>query len=240
MPVTIEALIDRQLRHWEHERRRSLGGTHADVPIASEPVLTISRQHGSRGAEVAALVAERLGYTLLHRNVIDRLVESTGHTRRLLESLDEHTRSRITMWVESMLAGRFVDEHDYAVGLLKTIRSIASLGGVVVVGRGANFIVGPEHGMHVRIVGPREERVRQLVARKHLTEAAAAREVDTVDQERRAFIRRLFGRSVDDPLAYDLVLNEGGFSVESLTSLITTAAAVKFERLRRRSPVHAG
>jgi cytidylate kinase len=233
MPGTIEALIDRQLRRWEHDRRNVRAGRVAAEPVAQiQPIITVSRQHGSRGCEVAARVADRFGYTLLHRDLIDRIAESTGLTRRLLETLDEHSRSQITSWIDSLLWGKYLDEGDYAVGLLTAVRSIARLGGVVVVGRGANFIVGPEGGVHIRIVAPRPERVRRLMARKQLSEADAAREVDAVDQERAKFIRKLFHRAVDDPLAYDLVVNETERSLETVTEIVTVAAAEKVERLR--------
>jgi cytidylate kinase len=239
MPVSIEALIDRQFRRWEHELRTLQGEPPhvVETPALLQPVLTVSREHGSRGAEVAARVAARFGYALLHRNMIDRICESTGYTRRLLQALDEHARSRLTQWLDSMLSGRLMDESDYAIGLLKTIRSIAALGGVVVVGRGANFIVGPDEGVHVRIVAPREERIEALRQRRHLSAADAAHEVEVVDQERRQFIRRLVGRAVDDPLGYDLVLNQSGRSVEVMADIVIRVAEEKFDRLRARPPV---
>ncbi len=233
MPASVEALIDRQLRRWEHERQLARA-RNAGTPArpAFQPLITVSRQHGSRGREIAAGVADRFHYTLLHRNLIDRISESTGFTRRLVEALDEHARSQLQSWIESMMWGRYLDESDYAVGLLKTVRSIAALGGAVVVGRGANLVVGLEHGVHVRIIAPREERIRNLAHRKTLTAAEAAREVRRVDAERAKFVRKPFGRSVDDPLAYDLVVNESGCPLEALVDSVTVVARQKMDRLR--------
>lgn len=231
--TSIEALIDRQLRRWEHDRRHvQTGGVVAESGVAVQPIITISRQHGGRGEEVAALLAERLGYTLLHRDVIDRISESTGYTRRLIEALDEHTRSEVTHWVDAMLSGSFVDERDYAAGLFRTLYSIARLGGIVVVGRGANFIVGPEGGVHFRIVAPREERIRSLARRREISEAEAAREVEAVDQERAKFVRKLCQRPVDDPIGYDLILNESGRTLEVMVDIVTAVAKEKIARLR--------
>jgi cytidylate kinase len=233
MPTTIEALIDRQLRRWEHDRRTTpLRPTILETPSAIQPVITVSRQHGSRGSEIARRLADRFQYTLLHRDIIDRICAGTGYTRRLLEMLDEHARSQVTIWIESMLSGRYLDESDYVVALLKTVRSIAQLGGVIVVGRGANFIIGPQAGVHVRVVAPREERIAALMIRKNLTEADATREVETCDEERVKFIRKLFGRSPDDPLAYDLIVNESGRDLDTLVNLVASVADEKIRRLR--------
>ena len=232
MPRSIEELIDRQLRRWEQSRRSPATGSVATVtPIITQPIITISRQHGSRGKGLAIRLAERFQYTLLHRDVIDRISASTGHTLRLLEALDEHSRSQITTWVDAMLSGKYVDESDYAKGLLQTIHSIARLGGVVVVGRGANFIVEPGVGVHLRVVAPLEERVRHLMQWGSLTADAAAREIKEVDEERAKFVRRLFHRSVDDPVAYDMIINESGHSLETLVALATTVVEEKLARL---------
>ena len=50
----------------------------------------------------------------------------------------------VTSWFDSILVGNYVDSSDYVRALLKVVHSVAQLGGVVMVGRGANFIVGPE------------------------------------------------------------------------------------------------
>jgi hypothetical protein len=231
MQRSIEMIIDRQLRQWEFNRR-ALTVVAAEPTTVAQPIITISREHGSRGRDLAACLAERFGYTLLHRAVIDRLSESTGHTRRLLEALDEHSRSQLTNWFASIFSGKHLDESDYIAGLFKTLYSIARLGGVVVVGRGANFIIGPEAGVHLRVVAPLGERVSHLMRRGNVSTDEAAREIESVDKEREKFVRRLFHRSVGDPLAYDMVINESGRSLDTMVGIATLAAEEKIERLR--------
>ena len=158
---SIDNILDRQVRKWELEkaaRPRERGPHDLHGPLA-QPVLTVSRQRGSGGTILASRLAERFGYTLLHRDVIDRICESSGYKRRIVESLDGHARSQLQLWVESVLGGAYVDASDYVRALLEVIYSISQLGGVVVVGRGANFILGHERGFHLRVVAPREVRV---------------------------------------------------------------------------------
>ncbi|MFI5371215.1 MAG: AAA family ATPase [Candidatus Eisenbacteria bacterium] len=237
MHTSIDAMIDRQLRRWEIERYSGMkrGTAHPSIPVLG-PLITVSRQHGSIGTAVAARLAEHFRYTLLHRDTIDRMCESTGYARRLLQALDDHARSQLTTWVESMMAGTYVDAGDYLRALLGTIFSIAQLGGVVVVGRGANFIVGPDRGFHLRVVASRDTRIRAIVERKGIPEKDAAREVDTRDRERADFVRRMFGRSVDDPLAYDLVLNADDLPADAVDDWLAAAARRKFERMHLLAP----
>ncbi|HEY6195366.1 MAG TPA: cytidylate kinase-like family protein [Candidatus Eisenbacteria bacterium] len=240
MRSSIDSIIDRQLRRWEHERQivRSTGPKPRPRPEI-QPVITVSRHHGTRGSEIAAGLAERFGYTLLHRDIIDRMSENAGFTRRLLESFDEHAPAALTSWFDSILVGTYVDASDYVRALLRVVHSVAELGGVVVVGRGANFIIGPDRGFHVRIVAPRGSRIRNLVARKGISERDAGREVDARDHERAEFTRRLFGRNVGDPLAYDMIVNEAGLPPDAIVPAIAQAAAEKIKQLRGRSTVTA-
>ena len=231
---SLDSILDRQVQKWELEKAahvldRSAAGR-AGAP--GQPVITVSRQRGSGGTILADRLAQRFGYTLLHRDIIDRICQSSGYKRRIVESLDEHARSQLQLWFESVLQGAYVDAGDYVKALLEVIFSIAQLGGVVVVGRGANFILGPERGFHIRVVAPREVRVRNLMEREGFTERDAVREIEQSDRDRTGWIRQAFGRSIDDPMGYDLVLNHISISMESVTSLVAAAAQEKFERLR--------
>jgi hypothetical protein len=232
MSHSIDAIVDRQFRRWEVESNilRKQGTYRESKPLA-HPVITVSRQHGTIGSEIAARLAERFQYTLLHRDIIDRICESTDYSRRLLESLDEHAQSQLTTWVQSMLAGRYVDEGDYVRALLKTIYSIARLGGVVVVGRGSNFVVGLERGFHVRVVAPRDRRVEHLVQRSGMTPRDALHEIDSTDRHRAEFVRRVYGRSTDDPLAYDVVVNAADGEADSIACWLAMASTEKFKRM---------
>jgi len=231
---SIESILDRQVRRWELDKQARLheGGPHDRIRQLHQPVLTVSRQRGSGGTILAERLAQRFAYTLLHRDIIDRICASSGYKRRIIESLDGHARPQLQPWFESVVQGSYVDASDYVKALLEVIYSISELGGVVVVGRGANFIIGHGRGFHIRVVAPREVRVRNLVTREGMSERDARREIEKCDHERDAWVRQVFGRSADDPLAYDLVVNHLSISMESATSLVAAAAQEKFERMR--------
>jgi cytidylate kinase len=236
--TSMDHILDRQIRRWELERaaRDQQGGSREKPGTLVELVLTVSRQRGSWGTILAERLAERFGYTLLHRDIIDRICASSGYKRRIVESLDGHAKSQLRLWFESMVQGTYVDASDYVKALFEIIYSISHLGGVVVVGRGANFILGPERGFRLRIVAPRDVRVRNLMTHEGHSEKDALREIERCDRERAEFVRKVYGRSIDDPLGYDLVINHISISMEAATSLVAAAAQEKFEKLRQRAP----
>lgn len=230
---SVQAIIDRQLRRWELERAARAAEPRRDKPGAPlHPVITVSRQRGSGGSRIAELLARRFDYTLLHRDVIDRICNSSGIRRSIVASLDEHARSQFAVWCEAIVQQRYADSSDYVRFLLETIRSVADLGGVVVVGRGANFVIGPERGLHVRVVAPREQRIQCLVDHARLSPRQAGREVDARDHERAEFVRKVFHHDIADAGGYDLVVNTGALALPQVVDLVAAAASAKFERLR--------
>ncbi|MBK7142764.1 MAG: cytidylate kinase-like family protein [bacterium] len=229
--TSIDAIINRQLLKWELERRRTSEETH---PPHAEPhrIITISRQTGSRGSFLATLLAERLGFQRLHREVIDAISKESGYYKRLLEALDEHTRGRLQMAVDAAFSGQMVDHTDYNEYLHKVVLSLAELGGVILMGRGGNLILGPHKGLHVRVVCPDSTRVENLCRYKEISAREAHLLMERTDRDRSAFIHRLFNQEIDDPMQYDLVINTGMLSLESAVSIVETAFHAKMVLLR--------
>lgn len=232
--TSIETIIDRQLRRWELQK--SLEEAHHGLTRSihlPKPLITVSRQRGSRGTAIAERIAYRFNYTLLHKDIIDRICESSGYKRRVVESLDDHTRSQMELWFESLITGKLVDLNDYARHLLEVIFTVSRLGGVVVVGRAANFIIGPNRGLHVRVVGSSDRRMRNLVDQDHYKESDARKEIEKSDHERSEFVHKLIHQSIDDPRHYDLIINTDWITIDQAVSLIANAAMEKFELLAR-------
>lgn len=227
--TSIESIINRQLLKWELEKQQAQEQAHPQP--RPTPIVTISRQTGSRGSYFGSRLAQRLGYQRLHREAIDFICTSSGYRRRVIESLDDHFRGRLELLVEGIFTGQAVDLGDYARQLCSVVLSMSELGGVVLIGRGGNFILGPDRGFHVRVVCPREKRVDNLVKYKQINPAAAAREIDKSDQERRRFVKQLFNADIDDPHHYDLVFNTAMMDIEELVNTTELAAKAKMAKL---------
>lgn len=227
--TSIHAIINRQLLKWELQQQQ------VDRPSARRPapppIITVSRQKGSRGSYFASRLAEKMDYQLLHRGVIDTICETAGYRKRVVESLDNRFRGELELLVESVFTGQLVDHRDYLKHLCRIVLSMSELGGVVLMGRGGNFILGPRRGFHIRYIAPRERRIANLATYGHLSESQAADAVGKSDAERKEFIRKLFGADIDDPRHYDLVVNADYLDVEELTDAVRAACEAKFEKL---------
>ena len=230
MPSSIDAIINRQLLKWELEHNQV--SEEIKEQKSSPPIITISRQKGSRGSYFASRLAEKLDYSRLHRKVIDRICLSSGFRKRVIESIDDKFRSDLGLMVESLFTGQTVDHSDYFKHLYQVMLSMSKLGGVILVGRGGNFILGPERGFHIRFVAPKEKRIANLINYKFLSKDEATEEVEKSDKLRSEFIEKLFSANINDPLHYDLVINAAYMDIEELLEVAIKAINGKFEKLK--------
>jgi len=224
---SIGAIIERQCRLWEMERRKKQEAGKSGQSLPTQLIITVSRQRGSRGSFLAEQLAQKLDRPLLHRELVDEICRTSGYRRQVIESLDNKMRSRIELWVDGLLKGQYVDSSDYFRYLLNVIRTLAVQGGVVVVGRGANFIISPSQGYHVRVIAGPEIRAANLVKYQGFTPAEAEKEVRDSDRIRSEFIRSHFKRDINDPQAYDLVVNTTHLDIETALEIIETGYKAK-------------
>jgi cytidylate kinase len=145
--------------------------------------------------------------------------------------LDGRFRGRLGLLAESIVTGQIVDLTDYARQLCKVVLSMSELGGVVLMGRGGNFILGPKRGFHLRVVCPREKRIENLIKYKKMTADEATITVDRSDEDRRKFVDELFGSDIDDPHQYDMVVNSSLIDVEDMVNTAVIAINAKMSKL---------
>ncbi len=229
----IESLVDQQIKRWELERRRiPASEKRSTVSVEPGPVITISRQRGSGGSLVALRMAELTGFDHFNREIIDDISHEIGIQKRLVESLDESVRSGFQLWVDGIIRGRIIDSSDYMQSLVKITGAIMKHGKAIIVGRGANFIAEPKLAFNVRIVANPDFRVESLVARRKMTHEEAKQEVKSNDELRQKFIKNNFGKDINDPLVYDMLINSTYFTVDQIAGIILANYPVKLSNMR--------
>jgi cytidylate kinase len=201
-------------------------------------VITISRQYGSGGSDIAKLVVQRLGWTLIDNEFVDRVAERAGctteevqqHEERVLTLIERLARA-LTVSAPEMFAAAAdpqvsLPPEDRLVRLTEAVIAEAvQQGDVVMVGRGAQaYLAAREQTLHVFVVGPRDLRIAEAVRRNGGTAAEAERHVDDVDDGRRRYVKTYYDRQWDDPAGYDVVVNTGRFTYEMAADLIVEAS----------------
>ena len=221
-PRSAQEIVDQQVQRWAADRLR------AGVRPVQWPVVTISHRHGAGGAGLAREVAAALGFTCWDRQLLDEIARHSGAPAALLASLDEHHQSAIADIIDIFDHQRRVSSTDYLRGLVRSVQAISRHGSAVIVGRGAQFILGPDAALRVLVLRPLEGRIAEVMRRDDLTESEARDRIAEVDEDRRRFIRDHFECDNGDPLAYDLLINTGTIPLDRAAALVAAAYRARF------------
>jgi cytidylate kinase len=181
-------------------------------------VVTVAREYGSGGAAVAARLAERLGFKLLDRGLVERIAEEARIPPDVAAKLDE----RVDPWVRrigrALWYGGFeavaavhtddvVDSDRVAALGGRILEAAAAAGECVIVGRGGQCLLRDRPDVfHVFVYAPRAECLRNLQARLG-PGVDVEQAFQETDRERTAYIRRYFGENRLDPHLYHLMVN---------------------------------
>jgi cytidylate kinase len=228
-PRSVDKLVEEQVARWlEQERRRKAERV---TPVPIRPVVTVSRQAGARGTEVARLVAERLGFRCWDQELLHRLAEEGPVSERLLSEVDEHAANVVQDLLGGVLMGDEFTQYAYVEKLLAVFSALARSGSAVIVGRGAQFALESHDAFRVRIVCATDARVHTLAGSRGLAERDARKEVERIDKERLTFVRNHFRHDAADPSAYDLVVNTTRIAPQVAAEMIASAYRIRFPEI---------
>jgi cytidylate kinase len=200
------------------------------------PVITVSRQFGSMGDEVARDVAERLGLRLVNQDIINEVAQRLGVPPERVTADDErdapHIVSDLVRTMRRLYPATIapttespeVDEASYLRVTRQVIWEVARDGDAVIVGRGAPFILDSHPDLlHVLIAAPLKVRIERIMALESLDHGAAERRIKEADVNRARYVRHFYRTNWLDVGHYDLVLNSGYFSELRAAELICAA-----------------
>ena len=200
------------------------------------PIVTISRQFGAGGSSVAALVAADLGAEVVDKKLIEEVASRLSIRPSDVEAEDERPRTLLERLVRSFSAlepgfgmgwtppypDPLYDSRKEIIALTESvIGEVAEGGNVVIVGRGAGFVLHDRPGLYrVFLRAPDDVRVKTLMTRDGLSEPDARRKMHETDSNRAAYIKQLYGRDWCDVDEYDLILNTGRVGYETAAQMI--------------------
>lgn len=180
--------------------------------------VTVSRQSGSKGNEIAQLLAERLDFQFISEAEIHRLAEDCDSDYKDACSAYEQESFR-------SIIERFSFDRPAYRSLFEGLNyELASRGKVVMLGRGMQIVLKDIPGiLHVRIVAPVDVKVKRIAETKGITESDALEFLQKQDSRRRHVFRSIYNYDPDDPMLYDLCLNTAYYNEESASEVLVTA-----------------
>lgn len=191
-------------------------------------VITVSRQNGSNGGTVARLIAAKLGYRVLGRELVDAVAERIGVPPSAALPFDERGLGWTAGIVHSLLMGfqgQAVNQETCTYIACQLIHEAAEQGDLVILGRGSQAVLAGVPGVfHVYVVAPLEDRVREICQRERLEANEARRRIRDTDAARARYVRAIGKRDWADPDLYDLIINTHRLTPEAAADLVILAA----------------
>ena len=215
----IEALIAMevmQMQRQEAEKKEKLRQK------AEVYVVTVSRDFGSMGKLVAQLLADTLEVRCCDRFILQEVARRAHVDEELVKALDEHVSNLSGHWWQHLLHKDAFSYEDYYQHLVKTVLSISHTGGVII-GRGANHILGAKKAFRVRITGSVEQCAKRVAEREQISTEESIERVREVNNERAEYIKMLYHTDINNNAEYDLILNSDRYDRVQMVELILDA-----------------
>lgn len=202
-------------------------------------LITISRQFGAGGSEVARRVAAALGWRVVDNELVEQVAARAGLPPERVAAREERCPTFVERLARTLAAatpevfpppdtaGTMVDvpEAELVKITEAVVREIAARGRVVVVGRAAPAVLARQtDALHVRLVAPRAFRVQVAADRLGCAPAQAAAILDETDRMRARYTREYYRRDLNDPVNFHVVLNTGVLGFDGATEVIVERA----------------
>ena len=194
-------------------------------------IITIARESGSGGGEVARMLGHELGLKVYNRPMIDKLVE---HFNMSVAEIEKVRAQRSTWWSDICRFYKQFGTLSYEPGqqIVATpesiyhveehlLRAVAEEESCIIIGRAANYVFRDHPGaIRVLLMADRDERIGNIMKYKGLSEQEAADYIDRVDRDRDTFVRTVSGVSRYDARGYDFSINITGQSHDAVVQFL--------------------
>ena len=181
-------------------------------------IITIEREYGCGGGDIAQLVANRLGWKLWDQRLTEEIARLANCPKAVVEAREERNDPLYYRLFKSFLRGSYegsinapklnlVDSETILKTTRRVVEHAVEKGNCVIVGRGSQqFLKNRPNTLRIFLYAPREDKVRRLLGRGK-SEKDAEELVDTVDRERADFIQKYFNSEWPDRPIYHGMLN---------------------------------
>ena len=211
---------------------QSGGAAGTDAEIGVRRAVTISRQAGCGALVVAERLARYLQehspkhpvpWNVFDRNLMEIVLEDHDLQKRLAQFLPEDRVSYLEDIMADLLQS-YPPSQTVIRQTTETILKLASLGNVILIGRGGNVITATlPNVFHVRLVAPLEQRIEHSHKSYGMTTTEARKFCLREDLGRERYLKKYFNADINDASLYHMVINTGLIGYDNAAKLISDA-----------------
>jgi cytidylate kinase len=206
-------------------------------------IITVEREYGSGGGEIACELAKRLGWKVWDHALTEEIAKVAKVECSTVERCEERVDSTFQRLVKVFLRGSqersmplpgtepFDTDRFVAVGE-QVMEKVAEAGDCVIVGRGAPYFLRQRaDAFHVFLYAPYAQKLSRLL-RLGKSEREARELLDTIDRDRITFVKRYFDADWPTRCLYHMMINTAVGNESVISTILTTMNALE------RAPVN--
>ena len=194
-------------------------------------VITISRECGVNSEEVASLLAKKLGWEYIGKELVARIAKELRISKGEAEAFLQDAQSRLLRFVDRYtctLIQRVVDrergcldDESYFKTVKKLVEDAYEAKSAIILGWGGQCILrGKPNVLHVRLIRDMEGKIATIMKRFNLDRKAAEYHINREEKDSKSLIKHYFNVDWNDASLYDLIIDMGRTSVEDAVDTI--------------------
>lgn len=183
-------------------------------------IISVGREYGSGGHEIAQRLSEHYGIQLLDHNLLDEIAAEKNLDMQQLRGLDEKHRSR--------LASRTVrgyssspEENLYLLQFDYLKNKAASGESFVIVGRCSESILKEYDGLvSIFVLGDMDRKIERIMRLYQLSKEQAVRKIREKDMKRKRYHNGHCDGRWGDSRNYDITINSSKLGIDRIVTLL--------------------
>lgn len=195
-------------------------------------IITINRENGSGGREIARRLGEMLGLKVYDKSILEEIVQKYNLNK---EEIERIKAQKTNLWSDFCqfyrqfsAAGNSYQNEDRKItsrelyyAEAQIMRNLASQESCIIVGRsGFHVFKDNPDALSIFIIADREARIKRIAQKEGVDEKTAAKFIEKTDTARDNFTKTFAGTSRYDARNYDITLNVSRFSTEAIAAFL--------------------
>ena len=199
-----------------------------DNNIKTGPIITIAREFGSGGREIAEKVASKLKFRFYDKEEIVKTAKENGIDTKLFEQVNEKNMDSFWFNVSPLSYDiqEDTDSFEQKVNNDKmfmiqsdTIREVAKKGNVVFVGRCASYILKND-AIKIFITAKMEDKIERIKKRYNLSKEESIKLIELANKKREKYYDYYTNTKWNAPENYDLIINVSEIGIDGAVNKI--------------------
>ena len=207
----------------------------------NKTIITINRECGSGGRDIACRMGEILGLKVYDKAIIEAICEKYNLDKKEIQRIKSQ---KLNLWEDLcqfyrqfgtennryQTENKKVTSRELYYAESQIMRNLAAQESCIIVGR-AGFQIFKDNpdAIHIFLIADRDVRIRNIAERENLDERNAAKFIDDVDRAREIFTKNFVGVSRYDVRNYDIAINVSRFTTEEVASFLAGNLRKKME-----------